>query len=123
MHSTKIGLSKRALLSPVMLFGVAAGSLTALQSSEKAKAWHSAQYLTTESGRYVVVYGGEAVPDTEEVSMNCHGVESFPAEAWGVALKLLLKLCPVLHERTEYGLGSNRGPEQNADPSRALHAV
>ncbi|KAK9791169.1 hypothetical protein WJX73_004753 [Symbiochloris irregularis] len=53
-------------LADSWMLDMAQGSLTLLQNSEKAKAWHSAQYLTTESGRYVVVYGGEAIPDTEE---------------------------------------------------------
>lgn len=59
-------------LADAWVLNMAQGTLTKLANSEKAKAWHSAQYLTTDNGRYVVVYGGEAVANLEGVDEVTH---------------------------------------------------
>ena len=71
MYSVSLSLTWQALLyggadeegplGDAWLLDMEAGSWVGLSTTQGcSKAWHSAEYLTTGQGRYVVVYGGEA---------------------------------------------------------------
>lgn len=59
------GADESGPLADAWILDVEEGKWVALSPSERPKSWHSADYLVTERGRYVFVFGGEGTFEEE----------------------------------------------------------